>query len=138
MKTGHERNKPKQLRFFSEEFKKAKVKEIETRQITIAKIVSLYGVSRTSVNKWIHKYSPHYKKATRLVVELESESKKTERLLKEVAELERKVGQKQLEIDFLNKLIEISSEELGIDLKKNFYTKRSSGSEPTETNTPGK
>ena len=138
MKTGHERNRPKQLRFFSEEFKKAKVKEIETRQITIAKIVSLYGVSRTSVNKWIHKYSLHYKKATRFIVELESESQKTERLLKAVAELERKVGQKQLEIDFLNKLIEISSEESGIDLKKNFYTKHSNGSEPTETNTPGK
>jgi transposase-like protein len=138
MHTGHEKNNPKQFRFFSEEFKKAKVQEIESRQITIAKIVSLYGVSRTSVNKWVRKYSLHYKKATRFVVELESESKKTERLLKEVAELERKVGQKQLEIDYLKKLIEISSEELGIDLKKNFYTKHSNGSEPTETNTPGK
>jgi transposase len=138
MNTGHEKNNPKQFRFFSEEFKKVKVQEIESRQITIAKIVSLYGVSRTSVNKWVRKYSTHYKKATRLVVELESESKKTERLLKEVAELERKVGQKQLEIDYLKKLIEISSEELGIDLKKNFYTKHSNGSEPTETNTPGK
>jgi transposase len=37
-----------------------------------------------------------------------------------MAELERIVGQKQLEIDFLNKLLEIGSGELGIDLKKSF------------------
>ena len=70
-------------------------------------------------------------------MELESEAEKTERLEKKVAELERVVGQKQLEIDLLNKIIDVSSEELNIDLKKNIYTKHSNGSEPTETNTPG-
>lgn len=137
MKPGQDKNNIKQIRYFSEDFKKLKVQEIELRQITVAKIVSLYNVSRSAVYQWIEKYSLHYKKATRLVVELESESQKTERLLRQVAELERIVGQKQLEIDLLKKLIEISSEELGVDLKKNFSTKHLNGSDATKTNTHG-
>lgn len=128
----------KYTRYFSEDFKKVRVKELEQKQITISKLVSLYGISRTSVYKWLERYSQHHKKGTRLVVELESESKKTERLLQRACELERIIGQKQLEIDFLNKLIEISSDELGLDLKKNFSTKHSNGSELIETNTTGR
>lgn len=127
----------KYTRYFSEDFKKVKVKELEQKQITISKLVSLYGISRTSVYKWLEHYSQHHKKGTRLVVELESESKKTERLLERACELERIIGQKQLEIDYLNKLIEISSDELGLDIKKNFITKHSNSSELIETNTTG-
>jgi hypothetical protein len=50
---------------------------------------------------------------------MESEQYRSKEL-KEVAELEAAVGRKQLEIDFLNKLIEIAGEELKADLKKNF------------------
>ena len=39
-----------------------------------------------------------------------------------MAELEPIMGQKQLEIDFLNKLLEIGSGELGFDLKKKFQS----------------
>ena len=129
--------KIKVVRNFSEEFKRAKIKELEQKQITIPKLVTLYGISRTSVYNWLCQYSVHYKQGTRLVVELESESKKTERLLKRVCELEQVIGQKQLEIDFLNKLIEVSSDELSVDIKKNFITKHSNGSELIETNTTG-
>lgn len=124
-------------RYFSEDFKRSKVKELEEKQISIGKLVSLYGISRTSVYKWLYQYSKRYKKGTRLVMELESESKKTERLLKKVCELERIVGQKQIEIDYLNKLIELASDELGIDLKKNITMKHSNGSESTGENTTG-
>lgn len=129
--------KKKTIRHFSDDFKRLKVKELEQKQITVAQIASLYGVNRNAVYKWIQKYSLYYQKASRLVVELESESQKTERLLKKVAELERIVGQKQLEIDFLKKLIDVSSEELGIDLKKNSCMKPLSGSGKTEINTAG-
>ncbi|MBI5914539.1 MAG: hypothetical protein HY842_04120 [Bacteroidetes bacterium] len=49
---------------------------------------------------------------------MESEAHKTLLLLQQVAELERIVGQKQLEIDFSNKLMELATEELGNDAKK--------------------
>lgn len=119
-------------RCFSEEFKKRKVKELVEKQITIKQIVRLYGVSRTAVYKWLYKYSPHHEKKTTLVVQMESESHRTMRLQQQVAELERIIGQKQLEIDFLNKLLEIGSEELGFDIKKNFSSKLSSGTDTTK------
>ncbi len=55
-----------------------------------------------------------------MVVQQESEAAKTQELLKRVAELERILGQKQMEIDYQSKLIEIASKELDIDLKKSF------------------
>ena len=60
-----------------------------------------------------------YQRKTILVVQMESEAYKTLRLQQQVAELERVIGQKQMEIDFLNKLLEIGSDEMGFDLKKN-------------------
>jgi transposase len=69
---------------------------------------------------------------------MESEALKTQQLLRQVAELERAVGQKQLEIDFLNKLLELGSEELGFDLKKNYSARLFNGSVITgiQPNTP--
>jgi len=69
---------------------------------------------------------------------MDSEEIKNSGLRKRIAELERIVGQKQLEIDFLNKLLEIGSSELGFDLKKSFSSPPSNGtgstSEGTTTN----
>jgi hypothetical protein len=63
---------------------------------------------------------------------MESEATINGDLQKRISELERAVGQKQLEIDFLNKLFEVGSAELGFDLKKNFSTQPSNGSGVTK------
>lgn len=126
----------KTVRHFSEEFKKSKVKELVEKRITVTELSRLYGVTRNAVYKWLYKYSAHHEKRTTLVVEMESESFKTKRLQQQVAELERIVGKKQLEIDFLEKLLELGSEELGFDLKKNFRSKLSSGIDGAKENTP--
>jgi transposase len=118
-------------RSFSDVFRKEKVKEITEKRVTIQQICDLYGVSRTSVYKWIYLYSPHHHRSSKQVVQMESEATKTQQLLHKVAELERIVGQKQMEIDYLNQLIVISSEELSVDLKKNFARKTSNGSADT-------
>ena len=105
-------------RFFSESFKKEKVKQLVAKQISIKELSELYDVSRTSIYKWLYLYSPHHKRGTVQVVEMESEALKTKILLAKVAELERALGRKQLEIDFNNKVIEIASKEIGYDIKK--------------------
>lgn len=121
--------KIKQRRSFSDEFKRSKVKELVEKRITIIELMKLYGVSRTAIYKWLYKYSVYHQQKTILVVQMESEAEKNKYFMQRLAELERIVGQKQLEIDFLNKLLEIGTEELGFDLKKNFSTKLSSGSD---------
>jgi len=45
------------------------------------------------------------------------------------------LGQKQIEIEFHKKMVEIASEEVGIDIKKKFGSKPSSGSGTTGKNT---
>ncbi|MDZ7900755.1 MAG: transposase [Arcicella sp.] len=112
-------------RRFSESFKRAKVAEIDSGKVKISDIVRIYGVRDNSVRLWIKKYSICTQTSTRMVIELESESIKTEQLTKKVAELERVIGQKQLEIDFLNTLVEVSSKEVGLDLREVFFTKHS-------------
>ena len=48
-------------------------------------------------------------------------------LEKRVKELERIVGQKQIKIDFLEKMMDIAKDELDIDIKKKFDTPPSTG-----------
>lgn len=112
-------------RIFSATFKEQKVKEIEKGLLSITQASKLYKVSCQSIYKWLYKYSTKYEKGVVQVVQMESEAKKTEELLKRVSELEQVVGQKQLEIDYLNKLLELSSLEFKVDIKKNFDTRSS-------------
>lgn len=121
-------------RIFSESFKRTKVQEILEKRIRVQQLSDLYQVSRSAIYKWIYKYSG-YEPGIKTVIEMESESLKTKRLLQQVAELERIIGQKQLEIDYLNKAFEIASKEVGYDLKKKYEQQRSkvssaAGSEP--------
>jgi transposase len=117
----------KTQRTFSDAFKREKVKDLVEKRISIKQLCSLYEVSRSAVYKWLYAYSPHHEQKTILVVQMESEAHKSQMLQQKVAELERIVGQKQLELDFLNKLFEIGSQELGFDIKKNLSTKLSNG-----------
>lgn len=62
----------------------------------------------------------------------ESSTMKLKELQKRIAELERIVGQKQLNIDYLEKMIDLAGEHYNIDIKKNFDTPQSTGSTRTE------
>jgi transposase-like protein len=108
----------KTLRTFSETFKKEQVKLIEEGKTTVRQVSDAYHVSVNAVYKWVKKYSLTYPANVKQVIELESEAAKTLALQKQTKELERIIGQKQIQIEFLEKLIATASEDLGIDLKK--------------------
>jgi len=112
----------KRHRTFSIAFKQEKVKQLEQKQIAVGQICGLYEVSRTAVYKWIRLYGSVKQKGERVVVEKESEATKTLELLKKVAELERLLGQKQVEVEYLKKVIEFGSEVTKTDIKKKFNT----------------
>jgi transposase len=121
----------KSRRIFSEEFKKTCVHEYETGQFTVRELSKLYQVTTMVVYRWIHKYSTYNKRRIKVVEMADSSKLKVKDLQKKVADLERIVGQKQLNIDFLEKMIEIAKDHYGIDVKKNFDTPPSPGSEKT-------
>lgn len=123
-------------RVFSEDFKRSKVKDLISKRITIKDLASLYGVSRTSIYKWIYLYSGT-EKGTITVVQMESEAQKTMVLLQRLAECERVIGQKQMQIDLLEKSFEFASLELGYDVKKKYAPPVWNGSDnkPANKNT---
>jgi len=122
-------------RIFSEPLKKQVVKDLVSKRTSVKAVMLEHQVSAQSVYRWLYQYSAAHQPKCTLVVQMKSEATKTHELQKRLADLERIVGQKQLEIDFLNKLLEIGSKELDFDLKKNFSSKLSNGSASANTNT---
>ena len=124
-------------RYFSTSFKQKIVKEIERNLVSVLEVSREYSVSKTAVYKWLDKYSVHNKRQVRQIIEPMSDSKKIKELRERVKELERLVGQKQIELDFKEKLIEIAEEMYQIDIKKKLGSKRSSGSGSDKKSLPG-
>jgi transposase len=122
------KRKDRQKRTFSEELKRKAVKEIEQSKATVVQVCREYNVSSPSVYKWLNKYSSYLQKGAKLVVELSSEGYRTKELEQKVKELEAALGRKQMEIDFLDKSIELANKDLAIDIKKKLYTSASTGS----------
>lgn len=121
----------RRVRFFSESFKLEKVRELQSNQVKISEIVKEYEVSPTTIYRWLTKYGSMKKKPDKLILESESDTKKLMELKKRVAELERIVGQKQILIDFKDKMIELAEEHYKIDIKKNSSIQPSSSTGKT-------
>ena len=96
-----------------------------------------YEVSSSAVYKWLNKYSPLRSKGVRQVVEPMSDTTKIKALKERIAELERVIGQKQVELEFKDKLIDIAEDLYGVDIKKKLGSKPSSGSGNSASNTTG-
>jgi len=123
-------------RRFSDTFKIQKVREIETGKTKVSEICKQYEVTPANVYKWLDKFGSKKDKKERLIVETDSDTKQLLALKKKVAELERIIGQKQILIDFKDKMIEIAEETYGVDIKKKYSTQQSSCSGKKENNTP--
>ena len=85
-------------------------------------------MDRSAVYKWIKKYSLHYQKQIVKVVEPKSETKRRQALEEKVKELEQLIGQKEVELVYLRKLIELAESHYGLDIEKNFSTPSSNSS----------
>lgn len=127
----------RQRRQFSPTLRKQIVGLIESGKLSIAAASREYMVSTTSIYRWIHRYSTYNKKGALLVVDKDSESKKLEQMKQRIAELERAVGHKQMQIDYYEKFIELAGDEVGQDLKKKYDSAASSGSSKTKKRFPG-
>ncbi len=107
-------------RYFSLDFKKKRVQELENNLSSISDICKTYKVSRTSVYRWMYKFSNMTEKQVKQVVEAKSDTKKIQFLEERIKELERRVGKKQILIDFQDKMIDIATQTYKADIKKKF------------------
>ena len=128
LKTGKRLN-PR--RIYSEDFKRKLVNDFEKGLMSVYQIERQYGISNRLIYNWIYKYSTYNNKNVTVVEIKDSQTNRVKQLEDKVKELERSVGQKQIMIDYLEKLIELAKETYSIDLKKNSNTPHSGGSNPT-------
>lgn len=105
-------------RYFSEEFKKGKVRDIERGTSSVGEVHGTYEVSCTSVYRWLERYSPHRKKGIRMVVEAKNDTRKIIALKEKQRELKQLLGQKEVELACKSKLIELAEAHYGVELKK--------------------
>lgn len=117
----------KPRRVFSDTLKRKIVKDIEKGKVNVLGASREYSVSQQTVYTWLKKFSTHLHPSTTLVMQMDSEQYKSKELQKKVTELEALLGRKQMEIDYLNKLIEIAGQDVGMDLKKSTSMPASAG-----------
>ena len=116
-------------RHYSEDFKREIVSVFESGKLSVLQLEKLYGISNSLIYNWIYKFSTFNEKGFRVVEIKESNIDKLKHLEQKIKELEQIVGQKQIKIDYLEKMIDIAKEDLNIDIKKNYNTPQSTGSE---------
>jgi len=115
-------------RKYSEDFKRSIVQDFESGKFSVVQLERLHNISNQSIYNWIYKFSHSNEHGQRIVEMKDSSTQKLKALEQRVKELEQVVGRKQIEIDYLEKMIDIAKEELQIDIKKNFSTPQSNGS----------
>lgn len=106
-------------RTFEVSLKKRIVSEYEAGKFTVIELSKLHSVSGVSIYKWIYQYSNYNKKRPMVVEVKESSMQKLKDYEKRIAELERLLGRKQINIEFLEKIIDLANDHYKTDLKKN-------------------
>lgn len=119
-------------RRYSEEFKKSVVASFEKGEFSVPQLEKLYGISNASIYNWVYKYSKFNEKGCRIVEMENSNQNKLKELSQKVKLLEQMVGQKQVAIEYLEKMIELAKSDLNIDIKKNYSSSPSVGSKTTK------
>ena len=102
-------------RHYSEDFKREIVSVFESGKLSVLQLEKLYGISNSLIYNWIYKYSTFNEKGIRVVEMKSSSIEKLKQLQQKIKELEQVVGQKQIKIDYLEKMIDIAKEDLKID-----------------------
>lgn len=124
--------KVKKYRKFSDEFKRSIVKEYESGSSSIKELSLQNDIAQQLIYRWIYKFSKFNDKGYRIVEHSKSKTEKLQELQKENQALKAMLGDKQIKIEYLEKLIELAESDLKVDIKKNGSTPQSSSSEKTQ------
>lgn len=112
-------------RRYSQEFRQARVDDFENGTFSVAQLSRLYHIRVSTLYGWISRYS-RYPKTSAVIVEVpNSQQQKVKRLEDRVAELERLLGRKQIQLDYYEAFME-ELQASGVDVeKKVFFTEPS-------------
>ncbi len=123
--------KIKETKVFTESARKAIVKELENGMVK-AEACRKYSVSYGTLYNWLNKYSTKFQTKPKIIVESKKEADSYKALQDELKQAYELLGRSQMEVMFLQQLLEHASDELKIDIKKNFGTNPFSGLKNTK------
>jgi transposase-like protein len=119
--------KLRKRKIYSEQIKRKAVDDFRSGHHTALELADLYHCHPQTIYNWIYKYSPGDSPQINVVEMSESADQKVKDLQAKIAKLEQMVGQKQIKVDFLEKMIELAEQEYDLDVKKSSSSKPSSG-----------
>ncbi len=109
-------------RSFSEDYKRTIVNEFESGNFTVLQLSRLHNIGFQCIYNWIRKYSTITQPETVIIEMKNSSTQKLKQMEKKIKELHQMLGQKQIKLDYLEKIIDLSNQHYKTDLKKNFNT----------------
>lgn len=112
-------------RRYSDSFRRARVKDFENGTFTVLQMSRLYEVNEQTLYRWIRKYSSVPSPQAMIVEVPDSQTEKVKQLEAQIAELERALGRKQIELDYHVELLRVL-EESGVDVQKKASTTKPS------------
>jgi transposase-like protein len=112
----------KQRKSFSESVKRENVRKIEQGILSRSQVSKLYGISTTSVTRWVKKYGV-LPPTEKVVIESESDYLELINQKKKVEELEKRLGRLYVQNVYLQEVIKSASEDLSMDIEKKYSTK---------------
>ena len=114
-------------RRYSEGYKLKVLAELSTGKYNKAELSRIYGINRTTLNKWIEQYDRKDLMNTRVTVETNDEIGRIKALQKEVEQLKTLLLRKDLDNLMLDSYLEVAAENLGYknveELKKSLNIK---------------
>ncbi len=110
-------------RVFSENFKKEKVAQIESGELTIYRLSKMLELGDSAIYGWMKKYSTKPYKQEVVVIETDSDYLKSKKLEREVSHLQMIVGRMHIKMDYYEELIDVVNKHYGIDAEIDFLKK---------------
>lgn len=112
--------KKEYVKRYSQAFKQQVIKEYE-EGASITKLNEKYGIGGgNTIKGWVKKYGRQGYRNEVVVIQTVEDQEEVKEMRKRIKELEAALAQSVLDKRMLETIVEVSSRELGIDLKKNF------------------
>lgn len=115
-------------RRYSEGYKLKVLAELSTGKYNKTELGRIYGINRTTLNKWIQQYDRKDLMNTRITVETNDEIGRIKALQKEVEQLKTLLLNKDLDKLIVDSYLKVAAENLGYknvdELKKNLNIER--------------
>lgn len=115
----------KQIKRYSTAFKMQVVREYEEGS-SATKLMQKYGIgSARTINRWIKKYSLSGLRTEMMVIQTAEDHQEYQAMKQRIVELESALAEAVLENRMLKTTLDVASDALEMDIKKNFGKKSS-------------